>query len=304
MWQAVRENPRAVVYAVLMHVGLLILLVFSLDWTPKIIKPGNHKPVQAELVDSSKLKQVENRKKAEQQQAVEEQRRREQAAKEQAAKEKAAKEKAAKEKAVKEKAAKEKAAREKAVKEKAAKEQAAKEKAAREKAVKEKAAKEKAARDKAARDKAAKEKAARDKAAKEKAAKEQAAKEKAAREKAAAAARQHEAEQALQARLAEEQAQARAQSELSKYIPYIQEKIQRNWNRPTGSPKGMSCLILVKLIPGGEVVDARVVRSSGDSLFDRSVETAVLKASPLPLPEDAALFKYFREINFNFNPDN
>ena len=279
MWQAVRENPRAVMYAVLMHVGLLILLVFSLDWTPKVIKPGNHKPVQAELVDSSKLKQVENRKKAEQQQAVEEQRKREQAAKEQAAKEKAAKEKAAKEKAVKEKAAKEKAAREKAVKETAAKE---------------KAAKEKAARDKAARDKAAKEKAA----------KEQAAKEKAAREKAAAAARQHEAEQALQARLAEEQAQARAQSELSKYIPYIQEKIQRNWNRPTGSPKGMSCLILVKLIPGGEVVDARVVRSSGDSLFDRSVETAVLKASPLPLPEDAALFKYFREINFNFNPDN
>ncbi len=44
MWQALRENPRAVTYAVLMHVGLLLLLVFSLDWTPKAVKPGTNKP--------------------------------------------------------------------------------------------------------------------------------------------------------------------------------------------------------------------------------------------------------------------
>jgi hypothetical protein len=31
MWQAIRENPRAVMYAVLMHLMLLALLVFSLD---------------------------------------------------------------------------------------------------------------------------------------------------------------------------------------------------------------------------------------------------------------------------------
>ncbi len=45
-----------------------------------------------------------------------------------------------------------------------------------------------------------------------------------------------------------------------------------------------------------------VIRSSGDPVFDRSVESAVLKASPLPLPGDAALFTHFREINFNFDP--
>ena len=50
------------------------------------------------------------------------------------------------------------------------------------------------------------------------------------------------------------------------------------------------------------MVSATVVRSSGDPLFDRSVETAVLKASPLPLPTDASLFNHFREINFNFDP--
>ena len=241
MWQAIRENPRAVAYAVLMHMVLLLLLVFSLDWTPKSIKPGSNKPIQAELVDASKLQAIEEKKQAEQRKLDEQKRQAEQALKQKAEAER---------KRQAEEAAKKKAAAEK-------QRQA-----------------------------------------------EQAAKEKAAKEKAAAeAAAKREAEQALQAQLAEEHAQARAESALSQYIPYIQEKIQRNWLRPAGTPAGMSCLILVKLIPGGEVVSAKVVRSSGNLLFDRSVETAVLKASPLPLPDDATMFKYFREINFNFKPD-
>lgn len=268
MWQAVRENPRAVIYAVLMHVGLLLLLLFSLDWTPKNVKPGTTRPIQAELVDMSKLREIEAQKKA------------------------------AKEKAAKKKAVKENAAKEKAVKEKAAKEKVAKEKAAKEKAVKEKAVKEKAARDKAAKEKAAKEKVAKQKAEAERKKKvEQEAKRK------AEAAQQREAEKALQAQLAEEAAQARAQSALSEFIPYIQDKVQSNWLRPAGSLPGLSCVIQVTLIPGGDVVGTRVVQSSGNALFDASVERAVQKASPLPLPNDPALFKYFREINFRFVPD-
>jgi colicin import membrane protein len=310
MWQAIRENPRAVTYAVLMHVGLLLLLVISLDWTPKAIKPGSHKPIQAELVDLSQLQAVEAKKQAEQQRIAEEQQRKlEQEAQQKAEAERKLKaEQAAKQKAEAERVAKQKAEAER--KRKA--EQAAKQKAEAERKRKaEQAAKEQAAKEQAAKEKAAKEKAAKEKAAKEKAAKEQAEAERkrkaeqAAKEKAAAeAARQREAEQALQAQLAEEQAQARAEHALSGYIPQIQNKIQRNWLRPAGSAGGLSCLIRVKLIPGGEVVDAKVVRSSGDPLFDRSVETAVLKASPLPMPADATMFKYFREIDFNFNPDN
>jgi colicin import membrane protein len=310
MWQAVRENPRAVIYAVLMHVGLLLLLLFSLDWTPKSVKPGTTKPIQAELVDMSKLREIEALKRAEKaakdkaakDKAVKEKAVKEKAVKEKAAKDKAAMDKAAKEKAVKEKAAKEKAAQEKAVKEKAAKEKAAQKKAVKEKAAQEKAAKEKAAQKKAVKEKAAQEKAVKEKAAQEKAAQEKAAKEKAAKEKAEAA-RQREAEMALQAQLAKEAAQARAQSALSEFIPYIQDKVQNNWLRPAGSQPGLSCVIQVTLIPGGDVVGTRVVQSSGNALFDASVERAVQKASPLPLPNDPALFKYFREINFRFVPD-
>ena len=291
MWQAIRENPRAVFYAVLMHLVLLALLVFSLDWTPKAIKPGANIPIQAELVDSSKLKAIEEKNKAEQKKA--EQKKIEQTKIDQEKQRKVEQEKKKKAEAE----ARKKAEVERKKKADLAAKQKAEEKKKADLAAKKKA---EAERKKKADAEARKKADARKKAEAEK----QRKAEQAAKEKAAAEARQREAEQAMQAQIAEEQAQAAATHALSQYIPYIQQKIQRNWIRPAGSPPGMSCLILVKLIPGGEVVDARVVRSSGDALFDRSVETAVLKASPLPLPEDPAMFKYFREINFNFNPDN
>ena len=265
MWQALRENPRAVTYAVLMHVGLLILLVFSLDWTPKAIKPGSTKVIKAELVDMSQLKAIEEKKLAEQRRIETEKRKVEQAEKKKAEAEKQRKVDAERKKKA---------------------EQEAKKKAEVEKQHKADAERKKKAEAEKKRkaEQEAKKKAAADKKRKEE------------------AARQQEAERALQAQLAEEQAQARAEHALSEYIPYIQNKIQRSWLRPAGSPPGLTCLIQVKLIPGGEVVSAKVIRSSGDLLFDQSVETAVLKASPLPLPTDPGMFKYFREINFNFDP--
>ena len=72
MWQAIRENPRAVMYAVLMHLILLALLVFSLDWTPKVSHPPGIKvPIEAQLVDQHQLDAVEERKQAEQQRVEE-----------------------------------------------------------------------------------------------------------------------------------------------------------------------------------------------------------------------------------------
>ncbi len=94
----------------------------------------------------------------------------------------------------------------------------------------------------------------------------------------------------------------RAQKAVASYRDVIRQKIQRSWLKPATSAVGLSCKIRVKLIPGGSVMDARVVKSSGDARFDRSVEVAVLKASPLPIPEDAALFSYFRTLDLNFNP--
>jgi TonB family protein len=53
----------------------------------------------------------------------------------------------------------------------------------------------------------------------------------------------------------------------------------------------------------GTVISAEVISSSGDEIFDRSVENAVEKSSPLPVPNDKELFaEEFRTFQFLFNP--
>jgi colicin import membrane protein len=287
MWQAVRENPRAVVYAVLMHLVLLVLLVFSLDWTPKITRPPGIKvPIEAELVDQRKLQALEEKKLAEQ-------RRLEEAEKQRVAEAERKRKAEAEAKAKAE--AEQKRKTEAAAKAKAEAEQKRKAEAAAKLKAEQKRKAEAEAKAKAEAEQKRKAEAKAKAEAEKKRKAEAEAKAKAAEEQ-----RRREAE--LQKQIAAEQEEARARSALSEYIPYIQDKVQRNWLRPPGSAAGLSCLIKVRLIPGGDVVSATVVRSSGDPMFDRSVETAVLKASPLPLPTDATLFNHFREINFNFDP--
>ena len=96
---------------------------------------------------------------------------------------------------------------------------------------------------------------------------------------------------------------ARAQKELARVEGLIKQKIERNWVRPTGWSEGVECVVRVRLIPTGEPVQATVVRSCGNPAFDRSVENAVYKASPLPLPEDKGLFEHFRELDLRFRPE-
>lgn len=84
----------------------------------------------------------------------------------------------------------------------------------------------------------------------------------------------------------------------------IQRKVNQRWIKPISSPKGLSCTIRVKLLPSGDVMDANVVSSSGNDIFDRSAENAVRKASPLPVPKDRRLFtSHFRTFTFEFKPE-
>ncbi len=107
-----------------------------------------------------------------------------------------------------------------------------------------------------------------------------------------------------EAAAAAQRAEARAQtlqSETARYIAIIRQKVEDNWLRPPGS-EVLSCQVLVRVMPTGEVFDAKVVQSSGSSAFDRSALAAVQKASPLPVPTDAELFESFRELNLPFRP--
>jgi len=98
-------------------------------------------------------------------------------------------------------------------------------------------------------------------------------------------------------------AERAADDALNVYTNKIRERIRRNWIRQPGMGRDLSCLVEVRLIPGGEVVPAgvRVIRSSGNPAFDRSVVTAVYKASPLPVPS-GQLFGQFRNLRLDFKP--
>jgi colicin import membrane protein len=65
----------------------------------------------------------------------------------------------------------------------------------------------------------------------------------------------------------------------------------------------MSCTVFVRLIPGGDVAHVEIVKSSGNGIFDSSVEKAVYKAVPLPVPTDPGLFEKFRDVKFEFKPE-
>ena len=57
------------------------------------------------------------------------------------------------------------------------------------------------------------------------------------------------------------------------------------------------------LLPGGEVLGVKTERpAAAIAAWDTAVERAILKAQPLPLPPDPALFKDFRELNLKFRP--
>ena len=53
----------------------------------------------------------------------------------------------------------------------------------------------------------------------------------------------------------------------------------------------------VTLLPGGDILDVKLSKSSGHAAFDSAVERAIFLSKPLPLPPDPALFNEFRNLN-------
>ena len=67
------------------------------------------------------------------------------------------------------------------------------------------------------------------------------------------------------------------------YQVALMNAILRQWTRPESVKLGQVCQVLIRQIPGGEVVSVEISPSCPyDEQGRRSVEAAVLKASPLP----------------------
>lgn len=132
-----------------------------------------------------------------------------------------------------------------------------------------------------------------------------------AREREEAERRRREAEAREQARLEAELADALAVEEerrqaeqsglLDEYLRAIEDKIRRSWIPPASAQPGLECIVNVTQIPSGDVTSATVGRCNGDDAVRRSIEAAVLRASPLPRPPVQSLFQ--RNVEVAFRPD-
>lgn len=83
---------------------------------------------------------------------------------------------------------------------------------------------------------------------------------------------------------------SRRQTELARVIglhrDQISAKIRGNTRLPDDIQGNPEVRFLVRLLPTGEVVEVRRVKSSGHAAYDEAVERAIRRSSPLPLPED------------------
>lgn len=109
---------------------------------------------------------------------------------------------------------------------------------------------------------------------------------------------------AEEAFIAEQQAKQRATTLMGKYTALITEKVNAVRTISPNFERWRVTKVNVKLSPSGDVKSVRIVKSSGNVQYDRSVETAVRKASPLPIPsvaDDAEVNKLFQDLNISFD---
>ena len=117
-----------------------------------------------------------------------------------------------------------------------------------------------------------------------------------------------------QQRMAREQAARDAQaSELAgeqllvaEYVTIIRRVISQNWVIPPGARNGMTAIVRLQVVPTGEVVGTFIVKSSGNSSFDRSVIQAVERAERFPELQDldtGVFERNFRNFELVFRPE-
>jgi len=105
--------------------------------------------------------------------------------------------------------------------------------------------------------------------------------------------------QAVKAQL-ERESQAARNRAMQTWIDKIRGKIRGNIVLPPDIRGNPEALVLVTQLPTGQVLDAKLVISSGHTAYDDAVMRAILKSSPLPKPDTPGLFE--RDLKLTFHP--
>jgi colicin import membrane protein len=275
---SMQQQNRAVVWSVALHIAVLAGLALGVELPDRPRVAISAAPIQGVIVDTAALRRDQAARDAAARQERQRQQRAEQQRREAAEQQKLA------EQREQQRVADAARAREQAAEQERDRAAAAK----REQEQQAQLAREQRERD-------AREKAERDAAAKRE--REAAA----VRERAAAEQRRREAELQAAIELDRERAEAESAGLLDQYMALLEDAIKDEWNRPLSARPGVDCVVQVVQVQTGDVLSARVASCNGDDAVRRSIEKAVMDASPLPRAPDPTLFQ--RNLNVRFKPD-
>ena len=105
---------------------------------------------------------------------------------------------------------------------------------------------------------------------------------------------------------ADEQLPNEEVNEVQKVAGLMQARITQNWRRPPSARNGMEVLLIISLVPTGEVVGISVSSSSGSTAFDRSAIAAVKRVARFPEVTVLSISdfeRYFRRFPLRFKPE-
>ncbi|MEO8849733.1 MAG: cell envelope integrity protein TolA [Casimicrobiaceae bacterium] len=87
----------------------------------------------------------------------------------------------------------------------------------------------------------------------------------------------------------------------SDWVQRIQAKVKGNLILPSDLPGNPQAIFDVVQLPTGEIIDAKLQKSSGVRAYDDAVQRAILKSSPLPKPGRPEMFQ--RVLTLRFRPN-
>lgn len=112
-----------------------------------------------------------------------------------------------------------------------------------------------------------------------------------------------EAKVAAEAKAAAEAAAQQRLSEIDRYRGRIRDKIRGKANVPDTVRGRPEVQVRITILPGGDVLDISIVKSSGNRVYDTAIERAIRSAQPLPVPSNPELFGQFRSLILNIQHD-
>ena len=94
--------------------------------------------------------------------------------------------------------------------------------------------------------------------------------------------------------------------EVQQVAGLMQARITQNWRRPPSARNGMEVLLIISLVPTGEVVGISISSSSGSTAFDRSAIAAVERVARFPEVTVLSISdfeRYVRRFPLRFKPE-